>query len=507
MRWFPRPASAEALVLLPPSDPWTSARVYEHLADAAAAEWRHRVGVVGPIDGSAKSTTRLLASRGWVFKTRVDQAGADVDVVKARLAAERDALLGCEVAHPDKRWAVMQVEGRWYPLTLCPELATVRQRAQLDERLAGWTQMIQLALDTHTRHARGLDLNPANFGTTASGTLCYLDDELYGGLTASNVAGAIAARIPEEEAVPPMGWRVWGDSLRRTLRIAPMSWPNLEEEVRRYPLSDRYRAHRAALLEGLAPRRERRGRRERTCVLADIHANLAALEAVLADARAEGADEYLFLGDVIGYGPQPAECVRRIAELSPAIVLRGNHDNAIGSGDLEVGMNHLARATAAWTRDALGAADRAWLAGLPVEHSGEGWIAVHGAPRDPRRFLAYVYELTYEDNLRHLREQNFAVCFHGHTHVQIAYAEAARAPIKLRALSGFPLLRGGRYLVNPGSVGQPRDGDRRAAYALWDRRSGEVRFRRVPYDIELTIRALRDAGLPPQLETRLRAAT
>jgi diadenosine tetraphosphatase ApaH/serine/threonine PP2A family protein phosphatase len=507
MRWFPRPASAEALVLLPPSDPWTSARAYEHLADAAAAEWQHRVGVVGPVDGSAKSTTRLLSTRGWVMKTRVDQADVNIELVKARLEAERTALMRCALAHPDKRWAVMQVEGHWYPLTICPELKTLRQREQLDDRLAGWAQMIQLALDVHARRGCGLDLNPSNFGTTADGALSYLDDELYGELTASNVAGAIAARIPEEDAVPPMGWRAWGESLRRTLRIEPMGWPELEEEVRCYPLPDRYRAHRSALLDGMAPRRERRSRGERTCVLGDVHGNLAALEAVLADARAEGADAYLFLGDVIGYGPQPLECVRRIAELTPAIVLRGNHDHAIGSGDLEVGMNHLARATAAWTRDALGAADRAWLAGLPIEHVGESWIAVHGAPRDPRRFLAYVYELTYEDNLRHLRDQDLSVCFHGHTHVQIAYAEAARAPIKLRALSGFPLLRGGRYLVNPGSVGQPRDGDRRAAYALWDRRSGEVRFRRVAYDVELTIRALRAAGLPPQLETRLRAAT
>src|SRR5690606_28591274 len=121
---------------------------------------------------------------------------------------------------------------------------------------------------------------------------------------------------------------------------------------------------------------------------------------------------------------------RRLAELPRAHLIRGNHDHAIAANRFELGMNSLARQCAEWTRQQLGAAELAWLAELPIEHVEEGWVAVHGAPRDPHRFLAYVYELTYEDNLRHLREHRIPLCFYGHTHVQLTHVELAGGPSK-----------------------------------------------------------------------------
>jgi diadenosine tetraphosphatase ApaH/serine/threonine PP2A family protein phosphatase len=144
---------------------------------------------------------------------------------------------------------------------------------------------------------------------------------------------------------------------------------------------------------------------------------------------------------------------------------------------------------------------------LPLDHAGDGWVAVHGAPKDPHRFLAYVYELTYEDNLRYLRHARIPLCFYGHTHVQMTHADLAAGAAKLPGVRTIDVDRKLRYLVNPGSVGQPRDGDPRAAYALWNRATDEVATFRVAYDIERTIAALRAAALPAELVPRLRAGT
>jgi diadenosine tetraphosphatase ApaH/serine/threonine PP2A family protein phosphatase len=400
------------------------------------------------------------------------------------------------------------------PLTVCPELMTLRQRATFEARAAAWIEMLQLGVDVFARDAAGLDLNPANFATAPGDErLYYVDDEVYDALDARDIAGAIAARIPEEDQ-QPQAWARWGARLRERLRLRHTSWFELREELSRYPLPQRFESNRAALLDALSEQGGASRRRtcvaldgDLTCVFADVHGNAAALDAVIADAVAQGAERYLFLGDVIGYGPHPAQCVRRLAELPNLERIGGNHDHAIVTDHFELGMNRLARECASWTRAQLSAAELTWLAELPRELADDRWIAVHGAPRDPQRFLAYVYELTYEDNLRHLREQRIPVCFYGHTHVQLIHVDEPRGPSKLAGVRRLRLDPRWTSLVNPGSVGQPRDGDARAGYALWRRSTGELATLRVAYDLDCTVAAVRAAGLPAQLEHRLRTGT
>jgi diadenosine tetraphosphatase ApaH/serine/threonine PP2A family protein phosphatase len=370
-----------------------------------------------------------------------------------------------------------------------------------------WTAMLQLSIDVHAAHGLGLDLNPANLATErGDGRLYYLDDELYDRLDARDLAGAIVARIPEETEPDPARWQRWAAQLHEQLALRSFRWSSLRDEIALYPLPERYEPCREAVLAELAPPRAiRRRPGELTCVLADVHANAAALDAVIADARANGAERFLFLGDIVGYGPDPAYCVRTLAELPHALVIRGNHDPAIAINQFEIGMNSLARQCAEWTRGQLGDNEIAWLAEMPIEHTDDGWLAVHGAPRDPRRFFAYVYELTYEDNLRHLREHDIRICFYGHTHVQLTHVDLASGPAKLPGARKIELDPRRFWLVNPGSVGQPRDGDSRAAYALWRPSTGELATVRVAYDVGRTVRALRSAGLPAQLEQRLQA--
>jgi diadenosine tetraphosphatase ApaH/serine/threonine PP2A family protein phosphatase len=235
----------------------------------------------------------------------------------------------------------------------------------------------------------------------------------------------------------------------------------------------------------------------RVAVLSDIHSNLVALDAVLA--HAGPVDALWHLGDIVGYGPDPDGVVGRLAERA-AVGVRGNHD-AAAIGGLEIDwFNPEARAAIEWTRRAMSDATRSWLAALPERRVLEGITLVHGSPRDPIR--EYISDrFVAEDNLAVL-ESRYAL--HGHTHVPVAWLEGGSRVSLLRVDDGSSLELGRtRALLNPGSVGQPRDGDPRAAYLVLDTDAGLVRWHRVPYEIAPVQAAIRAAGLPPRLADRL----
>ena len=519
--WFPKPADAGALCLVGTSSGFSAASLFELIHQVDAQEWRSKVGVCGRDEGSGKTTTRLLAAGDWVLKTDVARARDSADELVEELARLAALARRTDLWHPTKQWAVMRVEDAWLPLSVCRQLVTLRALEPLSARIEAWTRMIAFGVQADIERGVGLDLNPANFGFEESvGRLYYLDDETSPRLGKAELASAVAARLPEEpEAGDDEPWRTWGHELRLVLEpMCGLDTEELAEELRRYPLLPRFAARLAVLLDGLVPPPAARSHNVRsprpdpslTCILADVHGNLPALEAVLTAARASGADSYLFLGDAVGYGPWPAECVARLAELPQAVWVRGNHDHAAATGEISIGMNRLARLTADWTSHELSAGDRAWLASLPPEHRQPDWLAVHGAPKDPHRFFAYVYELTYEENLAHLAELRVPICFYGHTHVAYVHERSALGLArKLGAPSAWEPAWQPRpdevALVNPGSVGQPRDGDRRAAFALWDRRVQRIVFRRIPYPIERTMRAIRANDLPEELIARLEA--
>jgi predicted phosphodiesterase len=375
--------------------------------------------------------------------------------------------------------------------------------------------MLRLALHVSAGTGLGLDLNPANFGREQPGAqLYYIDDEFYDELTPLLFAQAAVARIPEEPSFSAEDWTSFGLELGRLVT----SEPGLDAELRElagalhsYPVSEQFIPARAALVQGCLtaaqPSRESRparGARHPWAVLADVHANLPALRATLAAAREAGAERFLILGDVVGYGPHPAECIEILASLEDAIIIRGNHDQAVGGCCPEVTMNGLARSCADWTAARLSSAERDWLAHLPLEHREGSWLAVHGAPQDARRLSAYVYELTYEDNLEWLCKHGVHAALHGHTHSQTVYAALATGARRLR-LDGPLRLLGRAFLLNPGSVGQPRDQDARAAFALFDPDHGSWQPQRVAYPLQRTIRDIEERGLPLEAARRLRA--
>jgi diadenosine tetraphosphatase ApaH/serine/threonine PP2A family protein phosphatase len=224
---------------------------------------------------------------------------------------------------------------------------------------------------------------------------------------------------------------------------------------------------------------------------------------VLADAAREGALGILCLGDVVGYGADPTACVEKVGERALAIVA-GNHEHGV-LGIMDLGwFNPIARAAALWTRDALGADHHRYLEALPLRATMEEATLVHASPRCPEE---WDYLVSAEDGFEVFGNFDTRLCLVGHSHRPGVWSLGSTGPDYEPDLAG-PRGRvrfedGRRYIVNVGSVGQPRDRDPRAAYALWDREERTVTIRRVAYDVRAAARKIIAAGLPRPLADRL----
>jgi diadenosine tetraphosphatase ApaH/serine/threonine PP2A family protein phosphatase len=237
----------------------------------------------------------------------------------------------------------------------------------------------------------------------------------------------------------------------------------------------------------------------RVAVLSDIHANLHALEAVLAAVAAEGVDEIWCLGDVVGYGPRPNECCDLVRERT-ALSLCGNHDLAVVERLPLADFSGDAGAAAVWTQGCLGQEQRAWLGTLePLGERGDVQL-FHASPRDP----VWDYVLSEGAAVASLQLTTAPTVLVGHSHIALALGWDGNDLVGGLAPEGTePDPAGRRWLLNPGSVGQPRDGDPRAAWLLIDSGTGRAAFRRVEYDVQRTQDEIRAAGLPAGLAARL----
>ena len=239
-------------------------------------------------------------------------------------------------------------------------------------------------------------------------------------------------------------------------------------------------------------------------IISDLHANLEALQAVLGDALAK-VDAVVCLGDIIGYNANPRECLRLVRETC-ALVIAGNHDQAACGVRAYGDFNDWAREAMDWTRDQLSAADVEYLSGLPgTAPFGGGWVAAHGSPRHTDEYLFDGRGFTAAfGSLRRLQPEARG-CFVGHTHLPVIWAcddrgRVTRVEDRSRIVALDPTCH---YIVNPGSVGQPRNGNPLAAYAILDEAAFAVELRSVPYDVAAAQEKIYDAMLPPLLAERL----
>lgn len=234
-------------------------------------------------------------------------------------------------------------------------------------------------------------------------------------------------------------------------------------------------------------------------VLSDIHGNVDALDAVLEDLERHRPASVVCLGDFVGYGAAPNECVERLRPRIEAAVT-GNHD-VVAVGRFKLGSFNSDAATAArWTADQLSPENRDWLAALPYTARWRGNLLVHASPIEPEQWH---YVLSIDDAQHELAAFEEPLALIGHSHVPGAFV-SQRGRVRYLRDEVVPLAPGARHLVNVGSVGQPRDGDARAAYLLWDDVASTVRHVRLDYDIDKAMTRIRDAGLPRFLAERLR---
>jgi predicted phosphodiesterase len=237
----------------------------------------------------------------------------------------------------------------------------------------------------------------------------------------------------------------------------------------------------------------------KVAVISDVHGNLPAFEAVMADVRESGAEEVWCLGDLVGYGAQPDECVALARDVCHR-VLAGNHDLVV-TGDIDIGdFSSAAAAAAAWTRENIGEDALEWLRSLSPEDDEPAIALYHASPRDP--IWEYVLSSWQAEECLPLMGRRVGAV--GHSHVALWFSDGNGGIEGAQAPPGTDAdLSEGRWLLNPGGVGQPRDGDPRAAWMLVDTENWTASWRRVEYPIEQAAKAIEDAGLPPVLGDRL----
>jgi len=236
-------------------------------------------------------------------------------------------------------------------------------------------------------------------------------------------------------------------------------------------------------------------------LFADVHGNLEAFEMVRRQLSREAVDEYVFLGDLVGYGADPVACIRLLREMSaekPCLCVAGNHDYAVAGRVSSESFTFYARQAVLWTQGILAKDDLDFLAGFPLMGKTAYFRAVHASPFAPERWL---YFTNINDAHQNFMAFDEPLCFIGHSHAPVVFSIAERITRCMELV--IPLKRGKRYIINVGSVGQPRDGNPRAAFAIYDTDQNQVTVHRVAYEVSLAQAKIIKAGLPKILAYRL----
>jgi len=235
----------------------------------------------------------------------------------------------------------------------------------------------------------------------------------------------------------------------------------------------------------------------RLAIFSDIHSNLEALEAVLADARARECTQFVCLGDVVGYNANPHECVELVREMDCPLV-KGNHDEQASLAESSRDFNEMAEQAIEWTRKNLTEDDKAWLRGLRLQRQVRDFTIVHATLDTPEQW-GYVFNNL--DAAASFTYQHTTVCFFGHTHVPMAFIrDEGVKRVRIEQLRIEPTKK---YFINTGSVGQPRDADWRAAYCIYHIEKNVVEQRRLKYNLAAAQKKIIEAGLPRLLAERL----
>jgi putative phosphoesterase len=241
----------------------------------------------------------------------------------------------------------------------------------------------------------------------------------------------------------------------------------------------------------------------RLALISDIHSNVHALERVMAKLRRERVDHILNLGDLVGYNATPNECIEMLQD-EPVLSLAGNHDLALLDVELAEFFNIIAYQAIIWAREQVRSEFKKFFENLPLTREGEDYLACHGTPTSANSYINYHFQGKKVLKMLH-KGLGLRVCFFGHTHRRALWYKDIRGKVALLPITPGKILLepSWHYLINPGSVGQPRDGNPEAAYAIFDDEEFSIHYKSVPYDVAAAQSCILKAGLPGYLAERL----
>ncbi|MGR8935887.1 MAG: metallophosphoesterase family protein [Gammaproteobacteria bacterium] len=467
--------------------------------------------------------TRLYAGAKDIVKIR-DELELEENQARRYIGQMLEQERKIAIHHPQKTWFLCRLQnGKFKVGNICPRLTPLhklndrRNDAGIEMLLVHIRRIYFEYLRIAAAYGLRLDEGLSNFGVDAQNKLYYLDDDVYNWDNFHSFAHLLGVLIRNNSWLDERWAEKFGCDLHNL--IAEFFQDTHKSTMVANKLRDVFMPdkNRAKVLDIIirqlqqhrAVNKKVRVVRDYIAVLADIHANLPALEAVLQFLKNENITDAIVLGDIVGYGPHPGECIDRLRD-TRFTVIKGNHDHAAVTGDCQRGISSVARYCIEWSIPLLSEEQKRWLDELPMELSSSGefsnlWIAMHGAPIDPSFFYAYVYEMTYTKNLDNLAKRRIRHCFHGHTHIQGVYARKKNGMDDFYRPEDRHLQAFKHSLICPGSVGQPRNGQTGAQFAVYSQRQDEIRFLNLPYAVEKTIHDMQKHGFPETLSERLKS--
>lgn len=470
--------------------------------------------------------TRIYANEHNVVKVRAE---LDLNDDKAHrwvtniLQQEQDIA----VHHPHKTWFIVR-EGEADKVlvgSICPrlrplhiELKSPPQNQQEQARYlamieAMFLQYFQLAKRTGHKLDEGL----SNFAVDERGLVYYLDDEYYtwDNFVAFSVMLGVFLRTftwLDKAFIQPLAHSIvhiiddtYQDPHCRVIvstQLQSLFMPTDEKRQLLLELINILSKTPISPVSKSSIKTKKKPNGRYLAVMADIHANEAALDCVLDFYKQENIQQGIVLGDIVGYGPDPRICIEKLQD-SPFEVIKGNHDHAVAMANTERGFSKSAKAVVDWTIEQLEESHREWLKYLPSFSKNENWMAVHGAPIDPTFLYGYVYIMTAEDNLNYMQEKEISLCFHGHSHMPGVYARDKHKRDHHLTDNEIDLSKYEQMLICPGAVGQPRNGSLGAQCAVYDQEKKLFNFINLPYSVEPVVQRMKDNNLPDQLWQRL----
>lgn len=468
---------------------------------------------------TGRPVTQIVSTEIGVIKFRTEYNLPELEARRfVSQAVEREHNIG--IHHPHKTWFLVSSEDDAGKKSIdianiTPGLTPLHQfrnqspDATPEQFLQLIVSTIKLYIQTAKQHDLSIDLSLSNFGIDKDNKVYYIDDDFYRWNQFIDLPEFLASLIRSMDFLTADLLNLLGNEVRASIleHFTDKHWLTvIAEGLRNLFIPQEREDARNALIKAMYAddvfTYQPKDTSRLFALIADIHANAPALYAALDYLAKRQLDSVIVLGDIVGYGPHPKQCIDLLQNNSGFSFIRGNHDHAVATGHSVAGSTSLAGWTLMWTMENLDPDSKEWLGALPCYLQSNEWLAVHGSPRDKTFFNGYVYQMNYMENLDVLENRGITFCFHGHTHIQKIYYRERGVDFEATSCDNG-LGRMSHSLICPGSVGQPRGGQTGVELAIVDLDRLELEFVRLDYAMQQTIKDMERHHFPPGLAERL----